>query len=339
MPSRSRSAPFFGAIIAAAFTLYSVARASRPEPQQQPAPAPPGWREILASVWVEIGCDHVSIMAAGVAFYGLLSIFPGMSTLISIYGLMADPTIIEGELNSLSGILPQEALKLLSDQAHALIANPPAKLGIGLVVSLLLTLWSATSGASSLMQALTVVYEETEDRSVASFYLQAVALTIAITAFAVLSLFLVAVVPVIIDRLPLPEAARSAVGLIRWPLLAMSVLLALALVYRFAPARQNPCWAWFSPGTVAAALLWLLGSAGFSFYVARFSSYDKTYGSLGAVVILLMWFYVSAFIVLAGAELNAEYEKGRQTLRRPSANGAERSPGPEARGSRAATTD
>jgi membrane protein len=311
MPFRSRTAPFFGAMIAAAFTLYGATRASRPEPQRKPAPARSGWGKILASVWAKLGRDHVSIMAAGVAFYGLLSIFPGMSTLISIYGLAADPSIIESELNSLSGILPQEALKLLSDQAHALIANPPAKLGIGLMVSLLLTLWSATSGASSLMQALTVVYEETEDRSVASFYLQAVALTIAITAFAVLSLFLVAVVPVIIDRLPLPEASRGAVGLIRWPLLAGLVLPALALVYRFAPARRSPCWSWFSPGTVAAALLWLLGSAGFSFYVARFSSYDKTYGSLGAVVILLMWFYVSAFIVLAGAELNWEYEKAR----------------------------
>jgi membrane protein len=311
MPFRPRTAPIFGALIAAAVTLYGVAQTSRPKPRRKPAPARPGWAKILANVWAELDRDHVSIMAAGVAFYGLLSIFPGMSALISIYGLAADPTVIERDLSALSGILPQEALKLLSDQAHALIADPPTKLGIGLIVSLLLTLWSATSGASTLMQALTIAYEETEDRGVA-FYLQAIALTIAITVFAVLSLFLVAVVPAIIDRLPIPEASRSVFGLIRWPLLAGLVLFGLALVYRFAPARQRPCWSWFSPGTVAATLLWLLGSAGFSFYVAHFSSYDRTYGSLGAVVILLMWSYVSAFIVLTGAELNSEYEKARQ---------------------------
>ncbi len=311
MPSHPRAAPIFGALIAAALALYRATRTSRPEPRREPARVRPGWGKILASVRAALDHDHVSIMAAAVAFYGLLSIFPGMSALISIYGLAADPGIIESELNSLSGILPQEALKLLSDQLHALIANPPAKLGIGLAVSLLLTLWSATSGASTLMQALTIAYEETDNRGIVSFYLQAVSLTVAITVFAVLSLFLVAVVPTVIDRLPTPDNWRSAVGLIRWPLLAGLVFFALALVYRIAPAHQNPSWPWFSPGTVAAALLWLLGSAGFSFYVARFSSYDKTYGSLGAVVILLMWFYVTAYIILAGAELNAEIEKAR----------------------------
>lgn len=312
MPLRPRTAPVFGALIAAAFALYGATQSSRPEPRPKPVPQRPGWGRILANTWGELDRDHVSIMAAGVAFYGLLAIFPGMSALISIYGLAADPTVIETDLSSLSGMLPQEALKLLSDQARALIADPPAKLGIGLVVSLLLTLWSATSGASTLMQALTVAYEETDDRGIAGFYLRAIALTIAITVFAVLSLFLVAVVPAIIDRLPIPASSRSTFGLVRWPLLAALVLFALALVYRFAPARRNPCWSWFSPGTVAATLFWLLGSAGFSFYVAHFSSYDKTYGSLGAVVILLMWFYVGAFIVLAGAELNSEYEKARR---------------------------
>ena len=309
MPARPRSAPVFGALIAAAYAVYGATRTSRPEPR--PKPARPGWGRILANVWSELDRDHVSIMAAGVAFYGLLSLFPGMSALISLYGLASDPAVIATQLGALSGILPQEALHLLSDQLHALVAKPPAKLGIGLIVSLLLALWSATSAASMLMQALTVAYEETEKRGILSFYLQAVALTIGIAVFAVLSLFLIAVVPAVIDWLPLPDQWAEKLGLIRWPILAALVLVALALVYRFAPSRRRPYWHWLSPGTIAAALFWLLGSAGFSFYVARFGAYDKTYGSLGAAVIRLLWFYVGAYIVLAGAELNSEYEKAR----------------------------
>lgn len=311
MPIRPRTAPVFGALIAAAFVLYGATQSARPAVRENPAPARPSWSRILANTWTELDRDHVSVMAAGVAFYSLLSIFPGMSALISVYGIVADPSVIETDLNTLAGILPREALKLLSDQLHGLITNPSAKLGIGLAIGLLLTLWSAMSGASTLMQALTVAHEETDDRGILAFYGRALMLTVGGIVFVAVSLFLVAVVPAIIDRLPFPEGWRHALVLVRWPLLAGLVLIALALVYRFAPARPTPCWSWFAPGTVAATLLWLLGSAGFSFYVARFSSYDRTYGSLGAVVILLMWFYVGAYIVLVGAELNSEYGKAR----------------------------
>jgi membrane protein len=274
--------------------------------------ARPGWWAILRDFWAEIDRDHVSIMAAGIAFYALLSIFPGMSALISIYGLVADPITIENQLSSLSGILPQEALKLLSDQLHALVAAPRDKLGLGLVVGLLLALWSATSGTGALMQALTVAYEERDNRGTLSFYGGAIALTLAIGVFALLSLFLIAGIPAVIGSLPLAELWRDRISLIRWPLLAILALVAMGVLYRYAPARRNPCWHCFSAGTIGAAVLWLVGSAGFSFYVARFSSYDKTYGSLGAVVILLMWFYVTAYIILAGAELNSEIEKARE---------------------------
>jgi membrane protein len=273
--------------------------------------ARPSWWAILTSFWSKLDRDHVSIMAAGVAFYALLSIFPGMSALISIYGLVADPVTIENQLSQLAGILPQEALKLLSDQLHALVAAPRDKLGFGLLFSLLLALWSATSGTGALMQALTVAYEGRENRGVLSFYGRAIALTLGIGLFALVSLFLIAVVPAIIDLLPISEVWRNRVSLIRWPLLAVLAVIAFGVLYRYAPARRQPCWNCFSVGTIAAAVLWLVGSAGFSFYVARFSSYDKTYGAIGAVVILLMWFYVTAYITLAGAELNSEIEKAR----------------------------
>jgi len=287
----------------------------------QPSPAPllgalsaaaSGWGRIIAELWAELDRDNISVIAAGVAFYGLLAIFPGMSALISIYGLVADPAVIEGQVAALSGVLPQEALELLSDQLHNLIAAPHATLGAGLIVSLVLALWSAMSGTGALMRALTVAYEEQDRRGVIGFYGWAMALTIGTGAFGLLSLFLIAVVPAVVDFLPVPVVWRDAVALIRWPILAGIVLIALGFLYRFAPARQTPRWHWLDPGTIAAALLWLVGSAGFSFYVERFASYDKTYGSLGAVVVLLMWFYVSAYIVLVGAELNSAIEKARR---------------------------
>jgi membrane protein len=312
MAAQSRLAPLFGALIVACAVLYAAVHTPSPPERRLTATPRPGSGRIIQSVWADIDRHHIPIMAAGVAFYALLSIFPGMTALISIYGLVADPAVIEHQVAALSEVLPQDALKLLSDQLHGLIAAPPGKLGIGLIVSLALALWSATSGTGTLMQALTVAYEEKNTRGIISFYLRAIALTIAIGIFGLVSLFLIAVVPAAIDWLPVPALWRTSVALIRWPLLAGLVFVALAVVYRFAPARHAPRWHWLSPGTIAAALLWLTGSAGFSFYVARFGSYDKTYGALGAVVVLLMWLYVSAYIVLAGAELNAAVEKARR---------------------------
>ena len=250
-------------------------------------------------------------MAAGVAFWVFLSIFPAMSALISTFGLVSDPAVIGRQVASLSGILPQSALDLLSDQLHRLINAPPQALGLGLIISLLLTLWYSMAGTGTLMQALTVAYEERENRGILAYYGRSAVLTIGIAVFGLLSLFLVAIVPAIIDWMPFPKGWRDAVGLIRWPLLAVLVIAALGLIYRFAPARRNPTWQWFRPGTIAAAVVWMAGSAGFSYYVANFSAYDKTYGSLGTVVVLLMWLYVSAFIVLVGAEFNAEVEQAQ----------------------------
>lgn len=276
------------------------------------APSPrPGWGRILGNVWTEIGRDFIGVMAAGVAFFSFLSVFPAMSTAISAFGLLADPRAIERQLGALHGLLPPAAMELLTTQLRTLIAAPQAGLGISLAVSLVFTFWSATSGVSTLMSALTAAYDERETRSILTFYAQAFALTIGAGAFALVSLFLIAVVPAVIAWLPFPKGWRDAIALIRWPILAALVYVALALVYRFAPSRQIARWHWLAPGTIAAALLWLGGSAGFSYYVASFATYNQMYGSLGAVVVLLMWFYVSAFIVLAGAELNSETDKTR----------------------------
>jgi membrane protein len=266
-------------------------------------------------------------MAAGVAFWSFLSIFPAMSALISLYGLISDPAVIATQVESLAGVLPQSALQLLYDQLNRLISAPPQALGLGLVISLVLALWYSMSGTGTLMQALTVAYEERDTRGILAYYAQSAALTIGIAMFVLLSLFLVAIVPVVLGLLPFPKALRDLIGLVRWPVLAVLLMLALGVVYRFAPARENPCWHLFSAGTIVAALVWLAGSAGFSYYVASFSSYDKTYGSLGTVVVLLMWLYLGSFVVLVGAELNSEIEQARGGGREQCPN--EQSPGPE----------
>lgn len=264
------------------------------------------WRVRLGRVWHAIQRDNISIMAAGIAYYVMLSIFPGMSALVLTYGLVADPQIIEYHVDALAGVLPSEALKLLSDQLNALVSAPTEKLGIGLIVSVLIALWSATSGTSAMMNALTIAYDGKEERGLLRFYALSIALTVGGVIFLLLALVLIAGVPAAVTRLPLPAFWQQALLLIRFPILALLALLGIGTLYRLAPDRQRPGWDFLRAGTIAASLLWLASSAAFSFYAAQFGSYDRTYGSLGAVAILLVWLYVTAYIILAGAELNGE---------------------------------
>jgi membrane protein len=274
------------------------------------------WR-IFPRVWRAIGQDNISIMAAGTAYYLLLSLVPAMTALVLTYGLVADPIAIEQHLGALAGVMPAEALKLLSDEIHTLVSAPRAGLGIGLVVSVVIALWSAMSSTVALMTALTVAYGGREDRGVFHFYGLAAALTIGVLLFVLAALLLIAGVPAAAAALPISELWRLILPLMRWPMLAVLALLGLGTLYRVAPNRDPPGWDFLRAGTIGASLLWLIGSAAFSFYVAHFGSYDRTYGSLGAVAILLVWLYASAYIVLAGAELNGELVRGDQGATRP----------------------
>ncbi|HML09346.1 MAG TPA: YihY/virulence factor BrkB family protein [Stellaceae bacterium] len=250
--------------------------------------------------------DHVSIIAAGIAYYAMLSIFPGMSALVLTYGLVADPLTIERHMTALTDVLPSQALNLLGGQLNALASAPSERLGIGLVISVVVALWSATSGTSALMNALTIAYKGKEERGLLHFYGLSIALTIGGGVFVLDALVLIAGVPAAVTRLPLPALWRDILPSIRFPMLAVLAFIGLAALYRLAPHRRRPAWDFLRPGTILASLLWLAGSAAFSYYAAHFGSYDRIYGSLGAVAILLVWLYVSAYIVLAGAELNGE---------------------------------
>ena len=284
--------------------MFSGASAGKPTERPSNRLDLASWWQLRTQVRERIERNHVSMMSAGVAFYALLSIFPALSVLISTYGLVADRDDVLRELDLFAGILPTEAVKLLADQMNSLIHAPPAKLGVGFIVSLSVALWSAMSGTTGLMQALTVASNETEDRGFLKFYLTVAGLTAGFILFGVVSLFLIAVIPAVVDWLALPDFWRGAVSLTRWPILAGLGVVGLSVVHRLAPSRGAK--RWISTGAIASTLLWIIGSFGFSSYVARFGSYDKTYGSLGAVVVLLMWFYLTAYIILAGAELNAE---------------------------------
>ena len=267
------------------------------------------WWAILSATWRRIGKDNLSALAAGAAFQALLTIFPTLTAVVSLYGLGADPSTVERQVTAMQGVLPPEAVKLIATWLEALVQGPATKFGIGLMVSVLFALWSMWAATGMLMTAINICYGEEEQRGFVSFNLHALALGAGLALFGAAALALFAALPVALALLPVPEAWGALLGLVRWPVLAALVLLALAIIYRYAPDRARPKWQWISWGAAAATALWVLGSIAFTTYVSEVGSYDKTYGSLGAVIVLLLWFYLTAYVILAGGVLNAEIER------------------------------
>jgi len=272
-----------------------------------------GWWDILTRVWAEQSRDNISVIAAGVAYYMLFSLFPALTAMVSIFGLVADPATVERQLQSASGFLPPQAQDLVFKQLHSIVTAPQSGLGASLVISILIGLWTASAAVKSLMTALNVAYEEQERRSLVKFYGVALLFTLGGIIFLPLALGLVAIVPAVVKLLPFGGVGEWIVLMVRWPILIALIMLALAVLYRFGPCRATPKWRWVTWGASVATALWVGVSALFSLYVQNFADYNATYGSIGAVVVLLFWFYLTAYAVLIGAELNAEIE--HQTLR------------------------
>ncbi|MGE5538139.1 MAG: YihY/virulence factor BrkB family protein [Gemmatimonas sp.] len=272
-----------------------------------------GWRDILLRVKDAVSEKSLGLIAAGAAFYAFIAIPSGIAALISIYGLMFNPASVERQIESFQSVMPQQAADIILDELSFLTSQPPQNLGIGLLVSLALALWSANSATTSIMTALNVAYSEREKRGLIKYYAEALLITLASVLFVIISLTLIAVLPAVINFLPLGDIGRTLASLSRWPVLVALFVFALSLAYRYMPSRSKPKWRWVTWGAVAGGLLWIAASYGFSFYVSHFSSYDKTYGSLAGVVLLLMWLYVSNYAVLLGAQLDAEIE--HQTAR------------------------
>lgn len=271
-----------------------------------------GWRDILLRVKNEVSEDNIGLVAAGVAFYFLLAVFPLITAFLSIYGLALDPAEAREQIAGLAGLLPEEAKNLLMQQTSQLAGGSASALGFGAAFSILVALWSARKGTTAMTIALNIVYEEKDDRSILRRLLLTYLLTLGLILFFVISLAIVAAAPIAFQLLGLGGIAATAMDLLRWPILGLLAIFALSTLYRFCPDRRAAQWRWLAPGAVIAVLLWLVTSGLFSWYVSNFGNYNQMYGSVGAVVILLFWFYLTAYIFLLGAEFDAEMEHQTQ---------------------------
>ena len=271
-----------------------------------------GWRDwwaVLKRVFSFMATERVTLTAAGVSYYTLLALFPALAALVSVYGLVNDVNSLSAHLDTLSGIVPETILKFIAAELARLVHSNPSSLGIGAVVSLLVALWSANGGVKSMFWAMNMAYERPEQRSFITLNLLTLAFTLAAMLVFVVVINALVVMPLIVDALGLGAAGRLLGTVVPGAIAVIIVYAAIALVYRFGPSRPPAGWRWFTPGAVAAAIVWLIASIGFSFYLSNFSNYDATYGTLGTAIGLLIWLYISAFIVIVGADVNAELEK------------------------------
>jgi len=272
-----------------------------------------GWLQVTKRAYAESKADNVSILAGGVAFFAFLALFPAMIAALSVYGLVADPATVADQVAQLAALLPETARPLVVDQLNSVAAGSGGALGIGLIVSVLAALWSASSGTSNLMAAVNAAYDEDETRGFIKLRGTALLLTLGAVVFMLLAVALVAVVPAVLSVLGLGGVALLLAQVLRWVLLVVLVVSALAIVYRVGPDRDAPRMSWVSTGAIVATVLWIVASVLFSLYVSNFGSYNKTYGALAGVVVLMLWLYLTSYLVLLGAEINAESE--RQTRR------------------------
>ncbi|MGZ5841905.1 MAG: YihY/virulence factor BrkB family protein [Xanthobacteraceae bacterium] len=273
-----------------------------------------GWKDILWRTYAQISEDRLLLIAAGVVFYAMLAIVPAITALVSMYGLFTPARTISAQLNFLADVMPGGAYQLVSEQVVRIAGNSDGKLTLAFIVGLFIALWSANAGIKAIFDALNIVYDEDEKRGIIA--LNAISLTFTLGAICVLLLALGAVVVLPLLLAFLGIAAQEQAGLLpllRWPALFVLLMAGLAVLYRFGPSRRHAKWRWLSVGSVFAALTWIAVSVAFSWYLSRFADYNATYGSLGAVIGLMMWMWISTTVVLVGAALNSEIE--HQTAR------------------------
>lgn len=270
---------------------------------------PKGWKDVLLRAWREAGDDNVGLLAAGVAFYGFLAMVPLLGSIVLSYGLVAEPATVLANVRSLTSVMPAEAAKLIGEQLLNVVTTSGGKKGFGLLLALGLALYGAMKGAGAVVTALNVAYEEKETRSFLRLNLVTLAITTGAVLMAIAATMAVAALGHLDTALPGAPGIVLVVGkLASYVVLGAVGAAGAATLYRYAPDRDAARWVWLTPGSAAVTLLWLVLTLGFGTYVANFGSYDATYGSLGAVVVLLTWLYLSAYILIMGAELNAELE-------------------------------
>lgn len=274
-------------------------------------PVRASWKDILWRTYQRFDDDRLLATAAGVVFFGLLAVFPAVTALVSFYGLFADPSTIGANLQTLSLMLPEGSFGIVQEQIARVLAKGNASLGGAFLFGLALALWSANAGVKAMIDALNVVHEVRERRSFLKLNLLSLALTSGGIAAVLLMVSTVVAFPLALNHLGLGPDSKVVVSLARWPLMLVMLVAALSVLYRFGPCRAAPRWELFSGGTLVAAVLWIAGSAALSWYLSNFGDYNATYGSLGAAIGLMTWMWMSATVVLFGAELNAVTGQGR----------------------------
>jgi membrane protein len=294
---------------------------------------PRGWWEILKRTASEVSDDRVLTEAAGVTFYTLLALFPALAALISIYGLFAEPATISDHLDTMAGVVPGGGMEIITEQVRRITAKGSTTLGLSAIIGLATSLWSANQAMKAIVDALNIVYGEKEKRGFFRRLMVTMVFTLASILFLVLAMVGVVVLPIALKFIGLDGVLDTVLRLARWPVLLLVIGLFLACLYRYGPSRERAQWRWVSWGSAAAAIGWMAFSLGFSWYVTNFGSYNETYGSLGAVIGFMTWIWLSATVVLVGAELDAEME--HQTAR-DTTTGPERPMG--GRGARMADT-
>ena len=268
-----------------------------------------GWKDVAVRVKRQMKVDDVPLLAAGVAFFAMLALVPALVALVSVYGLVADPEGIERDVEDLLAAAPQEVQDLVTSQLSSIVDSSPSGLRIGAIVGLVVALWSASSGVKHLIGTVNLAYDEDETRGFLKLRGLALALTVAgVVALAAVVAGLI-VFPELLSDEGTESVFRALILVVRWPLLALLGLLALAVIYRYAPDRDAPRWRWVSPGAVFAVVVWVIASVLFSLYTSNFGQYNETYGALGAVVVVMLWLYITAYVVIVGAEINAEIER------------------------------
>jgi membrane protein len=272
-----------------------------------------GWRDIFWRTYQEMQSDRLLSIAGGVAFFVLLAIFPAITALVSAYGLLFNTSTITGNLSLLNDVVPPNVLGIVSEQANRIAANSGRALSVGIIVGILVSVWSAMSGVKAMIDALNVIYEQQEGRSFIKLNLEALIFTLGGFAAFLLAIAAVIVLPLVLSPIGLGSETETLTRVLRWPALLVVLLTGLAVLYRYGPYRRAARWQWVSVGSVFAAVTWIAASYLFSWYLASFANYNATYGSLGAVVGLMVWLWISTIVVLLGAELNAEIE--HQTAR------------------------
>ncbi len=268
-------------------------------------------RDILWRLYEAINRHRVFLIAAGVAFYGLLALFPAIAALVSLYGLFADPAAIQQHISTLQGFLPGPALDLVRAEVERIIAQGRGTLGLVFFTTLAISLWSAMAGIKALFDALNIVHGDQETRGFLSYNLQALLFILGTIVFIALALTAVVLVPAMLASVGLGSRTDTVLTLLRWPVLYVTLIALLTVLYRYGPCRSRPSWPSILWASAIAAFIWLLTSMLFSMYVANLASYNATYGSLGAVIAFMTWIWLSAVIVLIGAELDAALQQGR----------------------------